>query len=141
MPLDLSSLRSAVAALQRALGAVERAAQTPELDEAFHETLRAGVVQCFEFTYELCWKFIQRWLRLNRSPTDADHPRTRKELFRVAARCGLVADPVPWFRHAEARNLTAHTYDATQAERVYAAAVGFVDDARYLLRQLEASND
>jgi len=74
MPLDLSSLRSAVAALQRALGAVERAAQTPELDEAFHETLRAGVVQCFEFTYELCWKFIQRWLRLNRSPTDATIP-------------------------------------------------------------------
>lgn len=141
MGLDLSSLSSAVGALERSLRAVRTADGMDSLDDAIRETLRAGVIQSFEFTYELCWKFIQRWIRHNRSPTDADHPRTRKDLFREAARCGLIDDPLPWFGHSEARNLTAHTYDASQAARVYTAAVAFVDDARHLLRQLEANND
>lgn len=43
--------------------------------------------------YEQCWKFIQRWNSENQSPEDADIPRTRKELFRVAARLELISDP------------------------------------------------
>jgi len=39
-----------------------------------------------------------------------DLPRTRKELFRVAARDGLVRDPLIWFGFGDARNLTTHTY-------------------------------
>lgn len=55
--------------------------------------LRAGVIQNFEVAYEQCWKFIERWIRENRAPENADHPRSRKELFRMAARHGLISDP------------------------------------------------
>ena len=105
------------------------------------ETVRAGVIQNFEVAYEQCWKFIQRWIRENRTPEDADHPLTRKELFRLAARYGLITDPLPWFEYSDARNLTSHTYDAKQAEVVFAVAGHFSIDAQYLLKQLKERND
>lgn len=139
MPLDLSSLRRAVSSLHRAVRAAEDGPATlgPEL----LETIRAGVIQNFEVAYEQSWKFIQRWLRENRIPEDADHPRTRKEFFRLAARHGLIADPLPWFQYGEARNLTSHTYDEAQALLVFESARRFAADAQALLSRLEAAND
>ena len=65
------------------------------------DTIRANVIQNFEFTYELCWKFIQRWLRENRFLEEASLPRTRKDLFRMAARHGLIEHPERWFDYGE----------------------------------------
>lgn len=141
MPLDLTSLRKAVSALEQALLRCENEALLAGLDEVTRNVLRAGVIQHFEFTFELSWKFIQRWIRLNRTPEDADFPRTRKELFRLAARAGLIEDPAPWFVYAEARNLTSHTYNDEEAARVYDVARRFAGDARHLLSRMEAAND
>lgn len=110
------------------------------LDEIVRKGLRAGVIQNFEFTFELCWKFIQRWIRHNRSPEDAE-PLVRKDLFRMAARYGLVSDPTRWFDYAEARNQTSHTYNEERAVEVFAIAADFVREARHLLTQLEKRND
>lgn len=105
------------------------------------ETVRAGVIQNFEVAYEQCRKMIQRWIRENRTPEDADNPRTRNELFRMAARYGLVSDPEPWFAFGEARNLTSHTYDESRALSAYDAALKFLPLAEELLGRLERSND
>jgi len=105
------------------------------------ETIRAGVIQNFEVAYEQCWKMIQRWLKENRSPVEAENPRTRKDLFRFAARNNLIVDPVSWFTYGEARNMTSHTYDEKKALSVYKTAGQFLCDAQYLLRQLESMND
>ncbi|MHB8765813.1 MAG: HI0074 family nucleotidyltransferase substrate-binding subunit [Deferrisomatales bacterium] len=141
MPLDLSSLRKAVEALDATLDRCQDDALLAGLDAVTRNALRAGAIQHFEFTFELCWKFVQRWLRENGAPEDADHPRTRKELFRLAARRGLVADPLPWFAYGDARNLTAHTYNEDQAAAVYETTRQFAIDARSLLQRLEAAND
>ena len=47
-----------------------------DMDSDLFETVKAGVIQHFEVAYELCWKFIQRWIKENRTPEDASHPRT-----------------------------------------------------------------
>ena len=141
MPLDLSSLENSLFAMNKILTRSLDHAFMDAQDEVTQNAIRAGVIQHFEIVFELCWKFIQRWIRQNRTPEDSDLPRTRKELFRMAARDGLVADPLPWFEYAEARNLTSHTYHEEQAAVVYDTAFRFIKDAEFLLMRLKEKND
>lgn len=134
MTLQLESLELAVDALDRSINTALR--KMDPMDSDLNETIRAGVIQHFEVAYEQCWKFIQRWLRENQSPEEIDLPRSRKDLFRQAARCGLISDPIPWFDFGEARNLTSHTYDLSKAEKGYIIAKRFLPFAQELLDRL-----
>jgi len=140
MTLDLTSMEKAVASLGNGVAVVQDEASSGRFDDRVVETLKAGVIQNFEFTYEISWKMIQRWIRHNVSPDDAE-PRTKKDLFRLAANRGLIPDPQPWFEYIEARNLTTHTYDRAKAEKVVEAAIRFLDDAAALLAELKRHND
>ncbi len=140
MALELGSLRKAVAALQGVLAKSEDRAFMGSLDETAQNAVRSGVIQHFEFTYELCWKFIKRWLETNISPAAADGV-TRRELFRQAAESRLIDDVENWMRHHDARNRTSQTYEPDVAEGVYQAVHGFASDARALLEALEQRND
>jgi nucleotidyltransferase substrate binding protein (TIGR01987 family) len=141
MKLDLSSLRKAIDSLDKTLRVAENKVLATELDEDVRDAIRAGAIQNFEFTYELCWKFMRRWLKENAGAEEAEYPRTRKELFRQAARFGLIREPLSWFSYGDARNLTSHTYDEGKAESVYETAVSFAKDAKYLLDRLQERND
>ena len=141
MALDLSSLKKAVTSLEAAVGIAISKQQMAGFNNNQKNVLRAGVIHNFEFTYELCWKFIQRWLKDNRAEVDVDLPRTRKDLFRAAAQAGLIGDPLPWFEYASARNLTSHVYDEDKAALVFEAALRFASEARDFLGRLEKVND
>lgn len=132
--LDLSALRSAVPALERGVGVVERKKTSAEADEM--ETLCSGVIQCFAVAYEMCWKSIRRWIEMHLGKSEAEF-LTRKELFRKAAEAGLLADPEPWFEFHRARNETSHTYNSETARDVFSVALGFLPEARTLLATLE----
>jgi nucleotidyltransferase substrate binding protein (TIGR01987 family) len=138
--LELSSLQKAVAALAAVLAKSDDAEFMSHLDEVARNAIKAGVIQHFEFTYELCWKFIKRWLEMNISPTAADGV-TRRELFRLGAENLLIDDVEQWMRYHEARNLITHIYQPEIAERVYNTAHDFARDAALLLAALEARND
>jgi nucleotidyltransferase substrate binding protein (TIGR01987 family) len=138
--LELSSLRKAVSALTAVLAKSDDAEFMSRLDEVARNAIRAGVVQHFELTYELCWKFIKRWLEMNVSPGVADGV-ARRELFRLAAENRLIVNVEQWMRYHEARNLTSHIYQPEIAERVYHTAHAFAGDAARLLAALEARND
>jgi nucleotidyltransferase substrate binding protein (TIGR01987 family) len=141
MPLDLSSLRKAVDAFEKTLNVADDKKFMNALTDDQRETIRAGVIQNFEVAYEMCWKFVQRWLKENLATLQSDYPRTRKEIFRLAAQHNLITDPQPWFSYGDARNLTSHTYNIEKAEAVYEVAKGFLDDAKILLERLEKQND
>lgn len=139
MALDLSSLQKAVGSLERAVRVAALKIKCPaEKDE--EEVIRAGVIQNFEFTYELCWKFMKRWLEINLGRAVVDGI-PRKELFRLAAESRLIDNVEIWFEYNNLRNETAHTYDAATAEDVYEAAIRFNADARAFLKVLEDKND
>lgn len=139
MALDLSSLAKAVKSLERALNVA-----TPEHLESMpddqEEVIKAGVVQNFEFTYELCWKFIKRWLAKNIGATYVDGV-SRRELFRLAAESRLIDDVAQWMEYHDARNATTHTYNQDTADEIFQVARTFASDARTLLRVLEEKND
>ena len=139
MSLNLDSLKKSIDALQRSILVAETQMSGLNLD--IQETIRAGVIQSFEVAYEQSWKMIQRWIKNNQSAVEAENPRTRKDLFRMAASYGLIKGPLPWFQYGESRNLTAHTYDQEKADDVYHIAQRFLPDACYLFEQLELLND
>ncbi|MFH1645403.1 MAG: nucleotidyltransferase substrate binding protein [Candidatus Omnitrophota bacterium] len=139
MSLDLSSLQRAVDSLERAIRVVSSKIRG-EVDTDEEDVLRAGVIQNFEFTYELCWKFMKRWLAINISGAAVDGV-SRRELFRMAAESRLISNVDVWFEYNESRNETAHTYNAKIADDVYEAAIRFAVDARAFLISLESKND
>ncbi|HOC59818.1 MAG TPA: nucleotidyltransferase substrate binding protein [Smithellaceae bacterium] len=139
MPLELSSLQKAVRSLKRAIG-VSRKVIASGADGDHQDVIRAGVIQNFEFTYELCWKFMKRWLEINGEGASIDGA-TRKELFRIAAEHRLIDHVEVWFAYAAARNETSHIYDSQKAVLVFETAKTFLKDAQLLLRRLKSKND
>lgn len=140
MSLDLTSLELALAQLKQLVARTEDVEWMAAQDAITCNAMRAGVIQHFEIVFELCWKFIQRWLVVNQTPNEAMFPRTRKDLFRMAARFGLIEDPQLWFDYSDARNIASHTYDREKAELVYQQALELVQSANYLLEQLRDRN-
>ncbi len=138
--LELSSLQKAVSALAGVLAKSDDTEFMNNLDDVARNAIKSGVIQHFEFTYELCWKFIKRWLEMNVSPGAVDGV-TRRELFRLAAENRLIDDVNEWMRYHEARNQTSHTYQPEIAESVYNTAHDFSRAAARLLAALEAHND
>jgi len=123
--LELTPLRQALSALQRL-----------PLDRVVDDVHRDAAIQRFEFSYELCWKFMKR--HLDWAGVLGTDLMGRRELFREAARQGLIEDPVRWIHYHDARNATSHNYDEANARRVFERILAFSKDARYLLDQLEA---
>ncbi len=139
MSLNFDSLTKSIDVLKRSISSFDN--YSKDLNNDLIDTLKSGIIQHFKVAYEQSWKMIQRWLKENYSPENADNPRTRKELFRIAAKVNLIRDPLPWFSYGDARNMTSHTYDQLKADSVYKTAREFVEDAEYLLRQLKKAND
>lgn len=140
MILDLTPLRDALRSLEAALEVVSDAGWFPGQPEKVRNTLIAGVIQNFEFVYEIGVKMLKRRLEAEAaSPEEIDESSFRN-VMRIAAEKGLVDDVDAWFRHRELRNITAHTYDRVKARRVLEGMSGFVVDARTLLGRLEARN-
>ena len=138
--IDLSSLTHACTSLQEALEVTDRYLQSGSLNTAEFRTFRAGVIQNFEFTYELSWKAMRNWLAENLGKTVVDGI-TRKELFRFAAEHYLINEVTPWFNYHRQRNQTSHTYEESTAVEVYSVIQNFLIDAQLLLKRLNEKND
>jgi nucleotidyltransferase substrate binding protein (TIGR01987 family) len=120
-----------LAPFAKALASLDDALAQPK-----NEYLRDSVIQRFEYTYELAWKSLRRYLMSAGDAQDID-AMARKDLFREAGRIGLIEDVEAWFVFHRMRNLTSHTYNAEVAEEVYLAARDFAPAARRLLEELE----
>ncbi len=137
MHLDLSSLERAIASLNNSLQ-VMNAETTALLDNSVQDVIHVGVIQNFEFTYELSHKMLKRYLEMaSANPTsieDIDFP----ELIRTGAEQGLLQTSWDiWKGYRKARGATSHTYNEEKAQEVLAVIPQFLTEARYLLKQLQ----
>ena len=96
-PLDLSSLQSAVQALGHTLD-ITASHEFKRVDQHWRDALISGVVQHFEFTFELCWKTIKRQLEQKlASPTILDS-LSYCGLIRLSHERGLIENVPIWLR-------------------------------------------
>ena len=140
MPLLLDNLRSAIETLGNSIAVSENVERMAQASDAERDVIRAGVIQHFEMTYMMCMGLIDRWLKDNVGP-NATRDTTRRDIYRLAARYGIIPDAEAWKRHHDARNDTSHIYNRERALLVYRAALEFMHDARRLLETLERLND
>jgi nucleotidyltransferase substrate binding protein (TIGR01987 family) len=110
-------------------------------NQSLQLALRDSCIHRFEYTYELAWQLIQRWIRENIDHEAAQVCYTRRELFRHAARAGLIEDPLVWFEFHKARKISAHVHDENQAKFVVIQISLFVFAAEKLIMKLESAND
>ena len=138
--LELDALQRAVQAYTVACLVAKDDAVIHKLSTELQDVIKAGIIQHFEFTYELCWKFIKRWLEKNYGSSEVDGV-TRRELFRLAAENKLITSVEQWMHFHQARNQTSHTYDPDIALEVYNTSLDFLQVAQHLLQQLQGKND
>ncbi len=119
--LILSPFKMAITSLEKAL------------TQPKNEFTRDAAIQRFEYTFELAWKMTKRYLKIE---TGTDEYNI-KNIFREAAKQGLINNIDQWFSYHKARNLTSHTYNETTAENTYQVAKQFLNDVKPLLQKLE----
>lgn len=84
-------------------------------DNPLSSTLKDGVIQRFEFCYEMCWKLMKYYLE-SEGVQEAKSP---KSTFREAFKLGIIEDGEEWIDMLNDRNLTSHVYDEEIAVNIY----------------------
>jgi len=130
--LDFTALGKAIDRLGEGLEAIQR--------EPENTLYRDAVIQRFEFTYGLSVKLLARYLeQASVEPLEAD--LTFPTLIRSASELGILRSGWDrWYIFRNARNLTSHTYDEAKAKSVLDKIPDFLDEARFLYRELERRN-
>jgi nucleotidyltransferase substrate binding protein (TIGR01987 family) len=92
------------------LGEVAANKTTDDLSELETE----GLIQRFEYTYELAWKTLQD-LIIDKGYLDIAGPNPTIEL---AFKDGYIKDGEAWKKMKKSRELTSHTYNSDIAEEI-----------------------
>jgi len=130
MSLDITSLGNAVRRLREGLARYER--------EPADEQIRDGLIQRFEFTYELTHKMLKRYLKETAASPDEIERMPFADLVRSGNAQGLLRSDWPaWRRFREMRARTSHTYDAKVASQVASAIPGFLEEAEHFYAELQ----
>ncbi|ABR46964.1 nucleotidyltransferase substrate binding protein, HI0074 family [Alkaliphilus metalliredigens QYMF] len=69
-----------------------------------------GLIQCFEYTFELGWKTMKDYLE-----REGFILKTPRNTIQTAFQSELITDGHTWIDALEKRNLMAHTYDEEKA--------------------------
>jgi nucleotidyltransferase substrate binding protein (TIGR01987 family) len=140
MSIDFSSLANAIGQLEKSLKYAN--SDMARQDSELFEQLRNSVIQCFEFTYELSWKMLKRYLEQTAANPEEIDLSSFQSLIRRGNEKGLLrSDWVSWKIYRQARTNSSHTYDSEKAEAVYEIAPDFLEEARYLYKQLNDRNN
>lgn len=72
-----------------------------------------GLIQCFEYTFELAWKTAKDYLEAQGFVV-----KSPRQAIQTAYQYGLIADGHTWIDALEKRNLMAHTYNEDLAQEM-----------------------
>ena len=124
MSLDITQLVNVIDQLREGLARHQ--------SEPADDQLRDGLIQRFEFTYELCHRTLKRFIgQTAASPEEVDR-MAFQDLIRTANQQGLLLGDWPaWHRYRDARARTSHAYHAKIAQDVAESIPAFLAEAEY----------
>ena len=129
MPLDVAPLSNAVQRLREGLARHNA--------EPHDEQLRDGLIQRFEFTYELSHRMLRRYLQEILPSAEDAAQMTFAELVRAGNERGLLRAEWPAWRHfRDIRTRMTHTYNADTASEVVREIPAFLAEAEHLCDEL-----
>lgn len=130
MKLDLSPL-------SRAISRLKDGYDRYQLDIT-DEQIRDGLVQRFEFTYELSHKMLKRYLESTAaSPNEFDNEPFQYLIRSANEKALLRGDWLKWRSYREMRSKTSHTYDEKVALEVVSVIPDFIEETDYLQNKLK----
>lgn len=127
---DVSLLRRALDRLVEGLARYQR--------DTSDAQIRDGLVQRFEFTYEIAHKLLKRYLAFASADPEQFDSMSFQNLIRTANEQDLLrGDWTHWRVFREMRSRTSHTYNEDVALEVVAGIPDFIDEATVLLARLQ----
>ncbi|RKD21067.1 nucleotidyltransferase [Ammoniphilus oxalaticus] len=83
-----------------------------------------GVIQRFEFTFELSWKLMKQFLEYN----GISEIRSPRSTIREAFTYGLIKDEEQWIDMMVDWNKTSHLYDEEEVKLIYEKIKSYYSD-------------
>jgi nucleotidyltransferase substrate binding protein (TIGR01987 family) len=131
--LDFSSLRNALARL--AEGYVRYQSDVSDIQ------IRDGLIQRYEFTYEISHKMLKRHLEMTAANPEAFDALPFADLIRTGNEQSLLkSDWSAWKIFREMRAKTSHTYDEHIAQTVVQVIPAFIEEIDFLVKRLDQRN-
>ncbi len=131
--LNLAPLEKAVGRLTEGLARYEK--------DITDTQIRDGLIQRFEFSYEISHKMLKRHLEAVSPTPEQFDAMAFADLIRSANEQRLLlGDWSSWKIYREMRSKTSHTYDEEIAIEVVHGIPAFLEEARHLLKQLQERN-
>ena len=132
--LDFTSLRSALSRL--AEGYKRYQSDVSDIQ------IRDGLIQRYEFTYEISHKMLKRHLEMTSANPEAFDALPFADLIRTGNEQSLLkSDWTAWKVFREMRAKTSHTYDEDIAQTVVKIIPAFIDEIEFLVRQFDQRHD
>jgi len=119
--------------LGRALERLREAVNIPEGRRSVLES--EGLIQRFEFTYDLAWKTLKDYLEF----AGIEAEPTPRDTIKAGFAAGIIIEGHIWMEMLESRNLMSHTYDELKfTETVRAVSEKYTPCIEQLYRYLRS---
>lgn len=127
--LDLTPLLNAVSRLQEGLVRYQQ--------DIKDDQIRDGLIQRFEFTYEISHKMLKRYLEFSSPDPTLFDGMSFQDLIRSGnEKALLLGSWAEWRTYRDMRSRTSHTYDEEIALQVVAGIPQFLQEAEFLKNRL-----
>ena len=94
-----------------------------QIGESLQEILKEGLIQRFEYTYQLAWNVMKDYAEYQGNNEIGGSRDATREAFKM----GLITDAESWMDMIKSRNETSHTYNEKIANAIVEAIL-----ARYV---------
>jgi nucleotidyltransferase substrate binding protein (TIGR01987 family) len=110
-----SNFNKALQKLTEAINYIKKDLEQSKAEEVLEEIIKEGLIQRFEYTYEMAWKVMKDYA-LYQGNSEIGGSR---DAIRYAFTLNLISDGDMWMDMIKSRIKTSHTYNQETAQEIY----------------------